>query len=104
MHFIVEIDRCDFDLIFLSETWRHEVEETVLTPGGNKLFLAGGVGHGGVGFCISRQLCSQMWVNISCFQFSVVFSEVVFSEICVWEQKVYSPYGLCMLFSDNMDA
>ena len=60
MDFIVEIDRCDFDLIFLSETWRHEVEETVLTPGGNKLFFAGGAGHGGVGFCISRQFCSQM--------------------------------------------
>ena len=60
MDFIVEIDRSDFDLIFLSETWRHEVEETVLTPGGNKLFLAGGAGNGGVGICISRQFCCQM--------------------------------------------
>ena len=60
MDFIVEIDRSDFDLIFLSETWRHEVEETVLTPGGNKLFLAGGAGHGGVGICISRQFLCQM--------------------------------------------
>ena len=60
MDFIVEIDRSDFDLIFLSETWRHEVEETVLTPGGNKLFLAGGAGHGGVGICVSGQFCCQM--------------------------------------------
>ena len=37
-----------------------KVEETVLTPGGNKLFLAGGAGHGGVGKCISRQFCCQM--------------------------------------------
>jgi len=60
MDFRVEIDRSDFDLLFVSETWRHEVEETLLTPGGNKLFLAGGAGHGGVGFCISRQLCCQV--------------------------------------------
>ena len=60
MDFIVEIDRSDFDIIFLSETSRHEVEETILTPGGNKLFLAGGAGHGGVGLCISRELCCQV--------------------------------------------
>ena len=56
MDFIVEIDRSDFDLIFLSETWRHEVEETGLTPGGNKLFLAGGAGRGLVGICISLKV------------------------------------------------
>lgn len=39
MDFIVEIDRPEFDLVILSETWRHEVEETVLTPGGNTLVL-----------------------------------------------------------------
>ena len=60
MDFRVEIDRSDFDFLFVSETWRHEVEETLLTPGGNKLFLAGGAGHGGVGLCISRQLCCQV--------------------------------------------
>ena len=60
MDFIVEIDKSDFDTIFLSETWRHEVEKTILTPGGNKLFFAGGAGHGGVGLRISRELCCQV--------------------------------------------
>lgn len=50
----------DFDLTFPSATWRHEMEETVLTPGGNKLILAGGIGHGGVGLCISRAFSCQV--------------------------------------------
>ena len=36
------------------------MKETMLTPGGNKLFLAGGAGHGGVGLCIFRELCCQV--------------------------------------------
>ena len=74
MDFRVEIDRSDFDLLFVSETWRHEVEETLLTPGGNKLFLAGGAGHGGVGLCISRQLCCQVreltFHDLCCLKFT----------------------------------
>ena len=53
MDCIVEIDTSTLALI-LTETWRPEVEETVLTQGGNELAFAGGDGHGGVGRCISQ--------------------------------------------------
>ena len=54
--FLLELDRFDFDLLCLSETWRNEREEILETPGRHRVFLSGGSGHCGVGICISYRL------------------------------------------------
>ena len=57
--FLAELDRFDFDLVCLSETWRSEREEIFETPGRHRLFLSGGSGHCGVGICVSHRLLTK---------------------------------------------
>ena len=57
--FLAELDRFDFDLMCLSETWRSEREEILETPGRHRVFLSGGSGHCGVGICISHRLLQK---------------------------------------------
>ena len=57
--FLAEVDRLDFDLVCLSETWRSECEEILETPGRHRVFLSGGSGHCGVGICISHRLLQK---------------------------------------------
>lgn len=58
--FIAEIDNVEFDIGIFTETWRDEREELVATPGGHRLFLAGGSDHSGVGICLSKSLLPKI--------------------------------------------
>ena len=58
--FITELDCISYDLMFLSETWRSETEESFETPRGDLIFLSGGTSSKGVGICVSNDLKQQM--------------------------------------------
>ena len=59
--FVAEVDRYQFDLLLVAETWRGEPEENFLTADGHRLFLSGGsVGRHGVGIVVKRSLYAQM--------------------------------------------
>ena len=59
--FVAEVDRYQFDLLLVAETWRCEQEENFLTADGHRLFLSGGsVGRHGVGIVVKRSLYAQM--------------------------------------------
>ena len=60
--FVAEIDKLDFSVLCLCETWRNDREECFLTPAGHKMFFSGGgdVGHRGVGIALSRHLCASI--------------------------------------------
>ena len=51
-----EVDNADFDVIFLSESWRGDSDETFLTAKQHKISLSGGLHSKGVGISFSRLL------------------------------------------------
>ena len=55
---LAEVDNADFDVMFLSESWRED-SETFLTAKQHKKLLSGGLRSKGVGICLSRQLNHQ---------------------------------------------
>ena len=59
--FVAEVDRYQFDLLLVAETWRCEQEENFLAADGHRFFLSGGsVGRHGVGIVVKRSLYAQM--------------------------------------------
>ena len=61
MHdFIAELDNLEFDVLFITETWRTQITERMETSGGHKFFLSGGDGHCGVGICVSKNCFKNM--------------------------------------------
>ena len=59
--FLAEVDRYQFDLLLVGETWRGEHEETFLTANGHRFFLSGGsIGRHGVGIVVGRSLYQCM--------------------------------------------
>lgn len=60
MDFIAEIAGVDFDILFLTETWRTLADEILDPPGGHRLYLAGGGNHCGVGIAVGQHLLKQL--------------------------------------------
>ena len=61
MHDIIaELDSLEFDVLFITETWRTQLTECMETSGGHKLFLSGGDGHCGVEICVSKSCFKNM--------------------------------------------
>ena len=55
------MDRYQFDLLLVSETWRGEHEEIFLTANGHRFFLSGGsIGRHGVGIVVGWSLYQRM--------------------------------------------
>ena len=50
----------DHDLIFVSETWRSDVEECFVLPSGGHTFLSGGLSHQGVGIAVSAKMMAHL--------------------------------------------
>lgn len=57
--FLTEIDVIEFDLAFVSETWRDDDSECMVTQRGHKLYLAGSGGHCGVGIAVSHTMLQK---------------------------------------------
>ena len=59
--FLAEVDRYQFDVLLVAETWRGEREEHFFTANGHRLFLSGGsAGRHGVGIVIGRSFYRRM--------------------------------------------
>ena len=58
--FIAELNTCNFDVLFICETWRGESDESFITEKGHHVYLSGGATHQGVGICISANFASQI--------------------------------------------
>ena len=58
--FLVEIVSCDFDVLFVAETWRDAKEESYTTTGGSRKYLSGGLAHQGGGVIIGNFFHSQL--------------------------------------------
>ena len=54
--FMNELDQTDYDILFLSETWRSDPEEILSSPNGDMVYLSGGAASKGVCICISRRM------------------------------------------------
>ena len=59
--FLAEVDKYQFDLLLVAETWRGEREEHFFTANGHGFFLSGGsAGRHGVGIVVGRSLYTRM--------------------------------------------
>ena len=56
---LVEIVSYDFDVLFVSETWRDAQEESHTSIGGNRMYLSGGLAHQ-VGVILGNTFHSQL--------------------------------------------
>ena len=57
---VLEFNDFEFDLLFLTETWRDHTEETLECGDGTKMFLSGGGAHRGVGIGVSNKCWGSM--------------------------------------------
>ena len=55
--FIAEVDNVEFDVLFITQTWRTQTRQSTETSRGHNFFLSGGDGHSGVGISVSKK-CS----------------------------------------------
>ena len=58
--FLVETISCDFDVLFVSETWKDAKEESYTAIGGNRMYFSGGLAHQGVGVIIGNTFHSKL--------------------------------------------
>ena len=58
--FLVETVSCDFDVLFVSETWRDAKEESYTAIGRNRMYFSGGLAHQGVGVIIGNTFHSKL--------------------------------------------
>ena len=58
--FLVETVSCDFDVLFVSETWRDAKEESYTAIRGNRMYFSGGLAHQGVGVIIGNIFHSKL--------------------------------------------
>ena len=103
-----------FDILFLTETWRSDVEEAFISPLGDYIYLSGGCNHQGVGLCVAKSFHDQ----ITCVQFHAsscrvcalrfVFRNLKFCAIAVYmpttwhaDDEVEEVYGLLDLLLDE---
>ena len=114
LDFVLELEGQVFDILFLTETWRSDVEEAFISPFGDYIYLSGGCNHQGVGLCVAKSFHDQ----ITCVQFHAyscrvcalrfVFRNLKFCAIAVYmpttwhsDDEVEEVYGLLDLLLDE---
>ena len=86
----MELDKGQHDVVLITEAWRSELEEKLISPKGGLLYLSGGSTHHGVGIYIS----SAMRKQISNICFHAVSARVCMLQFCMRERRfhVFSCY------------
>ena len=95
--FVQELDHLEFDIAFITESWRSNVEESLRTPGGQMFFLSGGTTRKGVSICLSK----HMWNNVDAVSFHA-YSHRICSLHFTWMRKRFQVFAV--YFPTSWDA